>query len=291
MFDFLAKALAFFYGVWPSYGGAIVLFTLAIMAVLSPLSIKSARSMIRMQRLSPELKRLQQEYKNDREGLQRETMALYQANQVNPFASCLPLLLQMPVFIVLYRVLHGLTTKGPDGHFRPKYLDPSSSLAVALRGSTKMMSAGLDLSRGALQELTDVGVIRALPYFVLVALVVFTQWYQQRQIAGRNQGGPVNPQQQMISKVIPFVFIPVTLSIASGVVVYFLVSNLVRIGQQAIVTKLEFGGGADNAVVVPPPTTPAAPNGKAKTPPTRPSSGRVTTSTPRSAASRKRRRK
>src|SRR3954452_1752054 len=104
--------LAFFYDLWPSYGMAIVLFTLAIMLVLTPLSIKSTRSMIAMQRLQPEMKRLQQKYKNDRETLNKEMMAFYQANNINPFSSCLPLLLQMPVFIVLYRVLRGLSQQG-----------------------------------------------------------------------------------------------------------------------------------------------------------------------------------
>src|SRR3954471_2441328 len=120
MFNALAGVLAFFYKLWPSYGGAIVLFTLAIMAFTTPLSIKSTRSMIRMQRLQPEMKRLQQQYKGDREALNREMMAFYQANNVNPLASCLPMLLQMPVFIVLFRILRGLTgTKSVDGFFRP----------------------------------------------------------------------------------------------------------------------------------------------------------------------------
>ena len=102
MFDFLAGVIAFFYDLWPSYGMAIVLFTLAIMLVLTPLSIKSTRSMIAMQRVQPELKKLQAQHKNDKEALQREMMAFYQANNINPFSSCLPLLLQMPIFIVLF---------------------------------------------------------------------------------------------------------------------------------------------------------------------------------------------
>src|ERR1700712_2704003 len=140
MFDALASILAFFYNIWPSFGGSIFLFTVAIMLVLTPLSIKSTRSMIRMQRVQPELKKLQTKYKDDREALNREMMAFYSANQINPFSSCLPLLLQMPVFIVLFRVLHGLTRTDSTGHFNPKYLDKDSSLAIALRGSTRMMS-------------------------------------------------------------------------------------------------------------------------------------------------------
>jgi YidC/Oxa1 family membrane protein insertase len=122
MFDALAGFLAFFYKYWPSYGGAIFLFTVAIMLVLTPLSIKSTRSMIRMQRVQPELKKLQTKYKDDREALNREMMAFYSANNINPFSSCLPLLLQMPVFIVLFRVLRG--SPGPTA---PVTSTPSTS--------------------------------------------------------------------------------------------------------------------------------------------------------------------
>src|SRR5680860_823402 len=127
MFEFLAHALAFFYDLWPSFGGAIALFTLAVMTLLTPLSIKTARSMISMQRVGPELKKLQQEHKNDREALNREMMAFYKENNINPFASCLPMLLQMPVFFVLYQVLLGLTRRGEDGRFNPKYLEGDDS--------------------------------------------------------------------------------------------------------------------------------------------------------------------
>jgi YidC/Oxa1 family membrane protein insertase len=241
VFQFLADVLAFFYEVWPSYGGAIILFTLAIMLVLSPLSIKSARSMIAMQRVGPELKKIQAKHKNDREALNREMMAFYQDHGINPFSSCLPVLLQMPVFIVLYQVLIGLTRRGADGNFNPKYLeDDTGPLAVALRATDKMMSFGMDLSQSALSELQDEGVITSLPYVALVGLVVLTSFVQQRQIQGRNTGNAVNPQQQMIGKILPFIFIPISITIPSGVVIYFVVSNLVRIGQQALVTKLDF---------------------------------------------------
>ena len=246
MFQFLADALAFFYDIWPSYGGAILLFTLAVMLVLSPLAIKSTRSMIRMQRLQPEMKKLQAKYKDDREALNREMMAFYKANNVNPFSSCLPLLLQMPVFIVLYRVLHGLTQTGSDGTFDPKYLDHGSSLYQDLSATDKMMSWGMDLSKSAVQELQDRGVLVAIPYILLVGIVVVTSFVQQRQIQGRNPNAAANPQQQMIGRILPFIFIPISISLPAGVVVYFAVSNLVRVGQQALVTKLEFSGKDDD---------------------------------------------
>jgi len=294
MFDALAKALAFFYDLWPSYGGSITLLTLAIMLVLSPLSIKSTRSMIKMQRVQPELKRLQAQYKGDREALNREMMAFYQANNINPFSSCLPLLLQMPVFFVLYRILHKLTEipKGAKG-FVPAYLNHTSDLYKSLHGKTKMMSFGIDLSRSFLTALKESGFGEALPYLIMVAIVVGTTWYQQRQIQGRNPQAAANPQQQMMARIVPFIMVPITVSIPAGVVIYFVVSNLVRVGQQALVTKLEFGeGGSGTAIVTPTPSSPPPKGNKAANP--KGTSGRTTPAsggTARNRNNKKRKRK
>ena len=258
MFDFLAGVLAALYQLWPSFGGAIILFTALIMLVLSPLSIKSTRSMLAMQRVGPEIKKLQAKHKGDRDALNREMMAFYQEHHINPFSSCLPLLLQIPVFIVLYQVLIGLTRRidpaDPSSPFNPKYFEGENTpLAVALRATNRMVSFGMDLSQSALSELRTDGVVVALPFVVLVGLVVVTAVVQQRQIQGRNPSATANPQQQMIMKIMPFIFIPISVSLPAGVVIYFVVSNLVRIGQQALVTRLEFKDGP-----------PAAPQAKTK---------------------------
>jgi YidC/Oxa1 family membrane protein insertase len=244
MFDFLARAIAFFYDVWPSYGMAIVLFTLAVYLVLTPLTIKSTRSMIAMQRVQPELKKLQAQYKDDKETLQREMMAFYQANNINPFSSCLPLLLQMPIFFVLFQVLNGLTRRNTEGFFVPKYLHEDSALRIALEGTKEMVSWGIDLSRSASTVLSDDGVGRALPFLLLVALTAVTAWYQQKQIQGRNVNTPnqAPPQQQALMKILPFMITFFSFTMPAGVVVYFVVSSMVRIGQQALVTQLEYGG-------------------------------------------------
>ncbi len=270
MFEFLAGVLAELYKLWPSFGGAIILFTALIMVVLSPLSIKSTRSMIAMQRVGPEVKKLQQKHKGDREALNREMMAFYQEHNINPFSSCLPLLLQFPVFIVLYRVLLGLTRRvdsgDPTSNFNPKYFEGQNTpLAVALRGTNKMVSFGMDLSQSVVAELRSEGLVVALPFLVLVVLVVGTAIVQQRQIQGRNPAASANPQQQMIAKVMPFIFVPISVSIPAGVVIYFVVSNLVRIGQQALVTRLEFRGGPPQPgdVAMAKKSPPKLPKGKA----------------------------
>ena len=298
MFDILARSIAFFYDVWPSYGMAIVLFTVAIYLLLTPLTIKSTRSMIAMQRVQPELKKLQQQHKDDKEALQREMMAFYQANNINPFSSCLPLLLQMPIFIVLFRVLNGLTKVGEDGTFSPSYLSHDSALYRALDSSREMVSWGIDLSRSASSVLSNDGVLEALPYLVMVGLTALLSWYQQKQVAGRNPNAASNPQQQMITKIMPFIFVPISFGLPAGVVIYFVVSAMVRIGQQAVVTRLEFpeiktaSGGNGKAstatatkVAKPPKPAPTAP----KAPP--PPSPRVAAGQQPRSRNRKRKRK
>jgi YidC/Oxa1 family membrane protein insertase len=266
MFDFLAGAIAFFYDVWPSYGMAIVLFTLAIYLVLTPLTIKSTRSMIAMQRVQPELKKLQAQYKDDKETLQKEMMAFYQANNINPFSSCLPMLLQMPIFIILFRVLNGLTKVGEDGTFAPGYLDKESALYKALDVSKEMVSWGIDLSHSASGVLSDDGIVEALPFLVIVAMTAVLSWYQQKQIQGRNPGGQQgNPQQQMLMKILPFMLTFFSFTMPAGVVVYFVVSSMVRIGQQAFVTRIEYGpdkGLASGNGAKPKAPAPAAPAAK-----------------------------
>jgi YidC/Oxa1 family membrane protein insertase len=223
---------------------AIVLFTLAVYLVLTPLTIKSTRSMIAMQRVQPELKKLQAQYKDDKETLQREMMAFYQANNINPFSSCLPMLLQMPIFFVLFRVLRGLTGHtDADGTFAPSYLSHDSALYKALDHAKEMVSWGMDLSHSAASVLSDDGVGKAIPFLILVGLTAVTAWYQQKQIQGRNMNRQTDmpAQQQMLMKFLPFMLTFFSFSMPAGVVVYFVVSSAVRIGQQAVVTRLEFG--------------------------------------------------
>ena len=109
MFQLIANVLAWFYDLVPNYAVAIALLTLSIMVLLTPLTLKSTKSMLEMQRLQPEVRRLQQQYKGDRQKLNEEMMALYKEHKINPLGGCLPLLLQAPVFIILFRVLHSLT--------------------------------------------------------------------------------------------------------------------------------------------------------------------------------------
>ncbi len=241
MFQLIAGLLAFFYGLIPNYAIAIALLTLTVMLVLSPLTIKSTRSMLAMQKLQPEMKRLQQKYKGgDRQKLNEEMMALYKEHKVNPLSGCLPLLLQMPVFLVMYQVIRGLSHPGGTGDFAPKYLDKGTELYQDLVQSGGEMEAfGVDLAKSATQGHGSFGV--ALPFFAIVAAVVFVQYYQSRQMTRRSaaSGTPANPQMQMMTKVLPIVFGVISLGIAAGVNIYFLVSGVFRIAQQGAMYRFD----------------------------------------------------
>jgi len=237
MFQILAGLLSFFYGIVPNYAAAIALLTLTVMLVLSPLTLKSTRSMLAMQKLQPELKRLQAQHKGDRQKLNEAMMGLYKEHGVNPVAGCLPMLLQAPVLLVMFQVIRGLTRVGEDGTFNPKYLDTDSALYRALDGARSMKSFGVDLARSATDSHSSFAA--ALPFFVIVVLVVATQYYQSRQTMARNTSATVNPQQQILMKVLPVVFGVFSISIPAGVNVYLLVSALFRVTQTAAMYRFD----------------------------------------------------
>lgn len=237
MFQILAGLLAFFYSVIPNYAIAIALLTLTVMLVLSPLTLKSTRSMLAMQKLQPEMKALQNKHKGgDRQKLNEEMMALYKEHKVNPVAGCLPMILQMPVFLVMYHVIRGLThMKGEVAD--PKYLTQDSELYHALvRSGGKMKAFGVDLANSASEK--HGSFTRALPFFIIVALVVFTQYIQTRQTMARNTSA-ATAQQQILLKVMPGMFGLISLSIPAALNVYFLVSAVFRIGQTAAMYRFD----------------------------------------------------
>ena len=272
MFDLLANLLSWFYDFWPSYGMSITLLTLLIMVILTPLTLKQTRSMIKIQHVQPELKKIQNKYKNDKERMNKEVMAFYTANNVNPLSGCLPLFVQAPVFLVLYNVIRGLTRRisnigehagwisgrfnqeisvPPDRLevFYPDYIDHQSALFNDLSQEKEMVSWGVDLARSASDALSD-GFVTSVPYFILILLVFASSWYQQKQIRGRNQQAAISPQQQMIFKVMPF-FVPViSFSFDAALVVYFVISNLYRIIQQGYITRKFYGENATKESVV-----------------------------------------
>ncbi len=272
MFDLLANLLSWFYDFWPSYGMSITLLTLLIMVILTPLTLKQTRSMIKIQHVQPELKKIQNKYKNDKERMNKEVMAFYTANNVNPLSGCLPLFVQAPVFLVLYNVIRGLTRRlsntgehagwiagrfnqevsvPPDRLevFYPDYIDHQSALFNDLSQEKEMVSWGVDLARSASDALSD-GFVTSVPYFILILLVFVSSWYQQKQIRGRNQQAAISPQQQMIFKIMPFFLPVISFSFDAALVVYFVISNLYRIVQQGYITRKFYGENATKESVV-----------------------------------------
>jgi YidC/Oxa1 family membrane protein insertase len=241
IYNAIGWLLAAFYSVIPNLGVSIILLTFTIMLILYPLTAKQAKSMIAMQQLQPEIKRLQAKYKNDRQKMNEEVMKVYQENKVNPLAGCLPLLVQLPIFFSLFHVLR-------DSY---KYVPLDSDLFAALctHGGQVAKTAeacvrgpldvdpqyflGMDLFVSA----TDVsgGFFDALPYYILVVLVMLTGYMQTRQAQKRTP--QANKQMAMVMKVLPVFFGLISLQFPAGLVLYFFVSNLWRLGQQEVIFR------------------------------------------------------
>jgi YidC/Oxa1 family membrane protein insertase len=268
-FQVFAAALAGFYALIPSLGVAIILLTVAVRLLLLPLSIKQTKSMREMQRIQPEVKKLQAKHKGDRQKMNEELMALYKEHGVNPFGGCAPLLLQFPVLIALFYVvreplrymgyLAGEATSRGLVPFRIN--ENAAGLAAQLQDSSlaralldtplkvhQFLGIRLDCAAsGALSgaEATasvDVpcgqGVLDAAPYLVLVLLMGATTYYQQKQMqANQSQTNPQAQQMQMFMKIMPVMLMVFSFSFPSGVVLYWLTTNLWTIGQQRLVLQ------------------------------------------------------
>ena len=273
LFDVIASILAWFYSLWPSYGVSIALLTLTAVLAVTPLTLKSTRSMLQMQRHMPEIKRLQTQHRGDREAMNAITMSYYKEHGINPVGCLLPMLVQGPIFIVMYRVVHGLTRRSTEigsqlgftsrrfvdtvsggapqygqtpvsrGElaFDPDFLSRDTDLYDRLSGNVEMVSWGVDLSRSTSSALGE-NVVAALPYLLMLVIVLITGLYQQRQIQGRQSSGAMNPQQQMMMKLIPYLLPVISYGLPAAVVIYFIVSNLVRIAQQAYITRSFYRG-------------------------------------------------
>jgi YidC/Oxa1 family membrane protein insertase len=258
LFELISSLLNFFYELVPNYAVAIALLTCAVMLVTTPLTMKGTRSMIEMQRLQPEIRRIQQEYKDDRQKMNEEMMRFYRENQINPLGGCLPLLVQAPVFAVLFWVVRGLTNSANfvgvqnalDSYginatttegFKPKYLDQSAELYQALLGQGEMLSFGVDLALSPGEALQQ-GFVTAIPYLMLVGLVAGLSWLQQKQIMGRTPASQMTQQQRMMMRVVPIMLPFFTFAVPAALGVYFLVSTVWRVGQQGYITRSLYRG-------------------------------------------------
>ena len=250
IFVVAGTVLAFFYSLVPNYAAAIALLTVAVMILVFPLTRMSARSMMRMQLLSPEMKKIQARYKakpgmstQERQELRtkmnEEVMALYRENGVNPTGGCLPMFLQFPILIVLYDVVRGLSKEHvyPPGHVpacvgTPQNIPHTSTMYHDLVASCGNMHAlGINLAdsvRTPQAHWYDV-----IPYAVMVLIAVGLQYVSIWQVTTRNPAASSAPSQmQTMQKFMPLIFLFLYIALPAGVGVYFIVSSLFRIGQQ-----------------------------------------------------------
>ena len=195
-FGLFAKPLVFlmkvFYKYTHNYGIAIILLTIFIKLIFYPLTDKSMKSMKAMQIIQPEMNSLREKYKNDTQRLNQEIMGLYKKHKVNPMGGCLPMLIQIPVFFALYKAL---------------------LVAIELRQAPFFW------------WITDLAAKD--PLFVTPLLMGVTMYFQQKMTPMSGD----QKQMQMMTKVLPVVFTILFLNFPSGLVLYFLVNNIITIGE------------------------------------------------------------
>jgi YidC/Oxa1 family membrane protein insertase len=204
-----------------NFGVAIIIFTLMIRLLLFPLSNKSFKSMKKMRELSPEIKRIQRVYQNDKLRMNQEIAFLYKKHKVNPASGCLPILLQIPVFFALYKAL---------------------IISIEMRhapffGWIKDLSAADPTSIFNLFGLLPYEPFEWLPTIGILPFIMgLTMWAQQRMTP---KMGEQNAQQMKFMKWIPVIFTVMLARLPSGLVLYWTMSNLFSIIQQKIIQKRE----------------------------------------------------
>lgn len=208
---------------------AIIGLTITIRAALIPLFVRQIKSSRNMQLLQPQIKELQKKYAHDREKLTQEQMKLWKETGTNPFASCLPLILQMPIFFALFRTIDRAAHGTPKGFL-------SHEDAVSL-SNAKLLGAKI----ADTFMKTDLTETRILTMTLVVAMCV-TQFTTQRQLMSKNMpadamSGPYAQQQKMLLYVLPVVFAVGGVAFPLGVLFYWTTSNLWTMGQQFYVIR------------------------------------------------------
>ena len=244
----------------PNYGVAIIGLTIIIMLALTPVTIKSTKSMLAMQRLQPEMKKLQAKYKGAGEprAAQRGNDEAVQGERHQSLRGLPAELLQMPFLIVLYSLIRGLsygvTTKS-GCLWRCRDISRRSSKCTTIWWLTKAKCTawfGMDLSSAPFAHHGANQVLLTIPYLVLIGMAIFLQYYQMKQMNSRNpQAAAANPQMQQMQKFFPIIFGVIYLRVPAGATIYMVVSSAMRIGTQEImfrtgmVTPVAAGGTGD----------------------------------------------
>lgn len=225
LIDVCEQVLLFFHDtVGAGWGFSIILLTISVRLALLPLTIKQVTSMQRLTLLAPEMKKIQEKYKEDRQRQQQEMMKFYRENKVNPLASCLPLLLQLPFFIALFYMLQDDLRR-----------DICGQTAKACADATAAQFASVGAVPGAesflfITDLTDKATGGVLVFLILL--------YVSSQIAsGLLSTATMDKNQRMIMLALPIVFVAFIINFPAGLMVYWITTNLWTIVQQLIVRK------------------------------------------------------
>jgi YidC/Oxa1 family membrane protein insertase len=206
------RLLKLFYQIAPNYGVAIILLTVLVRVLTLPMSIKGQRSMMKMQRLQPQVERIRERYKNEQDKLHHEMMELYKRNHVSPLGGCLPMAIQFPVFIGLYEALLN-AVELRNAPFIGWIRDLAAPDCLPIPGVTV--------------PFTD---LHGIP--VLVILMALTAFVQQW-ISPRNP----DPSQQKMMMYMPVVFSVIFIELPAGLSLYYFFSNLLGVVQQFILNR------------------------------------------------------
>jgi YidC/Oxa1 family membrane protein insertase len=217
-FSFLTKpvsyAINWFFGYAGNFGLAIIAFTILMRLILFPLAQASFKSMAKMKKLQPDMQRLKETYPNDRQKMQQELMALYKREGANPVAGCLPILVQIPIFFSLYKVLF-VTIEMYHAPFYGWIHDLSAPDPLGLMTIFGLVPWDVP----PILSIIDIG--------ILPIIMGFTMWLQQKL-----NPAPADPTQARIFALLPFVFTFVLAGFAAGLVLYWSVNNILSIAQQ-----------------------------------------------------------
>jgi YidC/Oxa1 family membrane protein insertase len=220
--DVFESVLTFFHdSIGASWGLSIILLTIVVRAALLPLAVKQFRSMQSLQRIAPHLKILQEKYKDDKQRLQQETMKFYQEHKVNPFASCLPLVAQLPVFLSLFYMLR----KDLRLDICPDVNPPGTSNPVPC-GSTPESQFWF------IHDITDKATGSVL--IVLLILYVGSQLVSSLLM----MTATADQNQKIIMLVLPFLFVGFIFRFPAGLILYWITTNIWTIGQQQFLRRV-----------------------------------------------------
>jgi len=233
----VTKLLIMLYGFTHNYGVAIILLTILIRLILYPLMQKQMVSMREMQKIQPLMKAVQEKYKNNKERLNKELMALYKEHKVNPMSGCLPLLIQMPILILLFQALRVFEYLDPiTNNIAGGFLWIKSYYAVMENGEL-VTRAGLALS----ERLIPFGFFRIEYIGILPFLVAGSMYIQQKMTStdgttGKD-GGSAQQTQKMMTIMMPLMIGFMSFTLPSGLTLYWFTSTLLGIGQQYLINK------------------------------------------------------